>query len=114
MLIKLQISCNFLKSPKSPARDGLGRRWEFEAIGNTPVGHENSPLSYQRKRTATDSNGRRLWVRRDTPSRIYNRHFCAGGVQRGRPAPLWWRQQRRRHYPPFLCLLSFPAEKKVS
>ena len=67
MLIKLQISCNFLKSPQSPARDGLGRRWEFEAIGNTPVGHENSPLSYQRKRTATDAafgcGGRRLLER---------------------------------------------------
>ena len=70
MLIKLQISCNFLKPPKSPARDGLGRRWEFEAIGNTPVGHENSPLGYQRKRTATDSNGRRLLVRRETAAGV--------------------------------------------
>ncbi len=86
----------------------------------------------------TDGNGQQqtvtdaaFWSGEKTPSRIYNRHFCAGGVQRGTPrpgstgGPVAMGESRGgrpppsggattlRHYLPFLCLLSFPAEKKV-
>ena len=86
----------------------------------------------------TDGNGQQqtvtdaaFWSGEKTPSRIYNRHFCAGGVQRGTPRPgstggtVAMGESRggrpapsggaatSRHYMPFLCLLSFPAEKKV-